>query len=154
MKVDNLEQFKLEVKKALLARDTNAVVEYQLSTFQFFESTKSWMIRENGLLHCEWGPAVIMSDGTQGWYFMELLHRIDGPAIIRPDGSEEWWYMGYKHRINGPAVIYPDGTEEWYFMGRLHRNDGPAIIRPRGFNEYWCMGRRIYTGGSNESNKS
>jgi len=98
MKVSSLEQFKAEVKKALLSRDTEAVIQYQLSTFQFFESTKSWMIRENGLLHCKWGPAVIYSDGTEKWYFMGRLHRTDGPAIIRPRGFNEHWCMGKRIR--------------------------------------------------------
>lgn len=44
-------------------------------------------------------PAVILSDGTQCWYRLGVLHRDKGPAIIRPDGTEEYWYRG---RPSGP----------------------------------------------------
>lgn len=70
---------------------------------------------EDDKIHCEDGPAVIYSDGTQQWWLNNELHREDGPAVILPDGTQEWWLNDKVHREDGPAIIYPDGSYEWCF---------------------------------------
>jgi len=115
MKVMSLEQFKQYVDQAVLSGDKNARVEYHLLSFQYSDGDEAWEIRENGLLHCEWGP-----------------------AVVKPDGAEEWYYMGLKHRTNGPAATWSDGSQLWYCMGQLHRIDGPAVVRPNGTKWWYC----------------
>jgi len=140
IKCASIDEFKSEVKKALLIRDTNVVVEYQSLTFRYCHDKQRWEIRENDLLHCEWGPAVFYSNGLQEWWCMGWRHRTDGPAILRPDGSEDWFQFGHLHRTDGPAQILSDGTQKWYCHHHLHRVDGPAVLRPDGTEEWWYVG--------------
>jgi hypothetical protein len=143
MKVNTLECFKIEVNKAVSTEVKNIKIEYQTTVFSFSSKDKRWEIRQNGLLHCEWGPAIIYPDGTQKWCYMGWIHKEDGPAVIRPDGTQEWYYMSLRHRTDGPAVIKPDGTQKWYYMGWIHRTDGPAIIYSNGTQEWWLDGKRV-----------
>jgi len=143
MKTVNFEQFKAEVHKAVLTGNKNARIKYQSATLRYCETYKAWEIRENDLLHCEWGPAMIYSDGTQEWYYFDNLHRTNGPAVIYPDGRQEWYCMGRRHREDGPAQIYPDGRQEWWHIGVLHRIDGPARIYPDGRQKWYFMGCEV-----------
>jgi len=69
----------------------------------------------NRSLHRTDGPARVSSDGTETWYFLDLVHRDDGgPATIGSDGTQKWREFGRWHRLDGPAVIRPDGTTEWW----------------------------------------
>jgi len=94
-----------------------------------------------GKLHLEDGPAVILHDGTeQYWYLNDKLHRLDGPAIISVKIGR-WWYLNDKlHRVGKPAITYPNGAQYWYLNGKLHREDGPAIILPDGFQDWYYHG--------------
>ena len=65
--------------------------------------TKQWY-NEMGQLHRLDGPALILFDGTIGWFQNDKCHRTDGPAIIREDGTEEWWING-KHVVPIPNII-------------------------------------------------
>ena len=77
------------------------------------DGTKRWY-NEEGQLHCEYGPAVIESDGYIAYYQDDKLHRLDGPAIIYPNGTVEYWVNGKRHRTDGPAVIDARGFEEYW----------------------------------------
>jgi len=166
MKVNSLEEFEAEAKKALSVKDKDVRLEYETMTFGYSYFDEKWVIKENGLPHCdggpavfyiyggvEWwymgklhrtdGPAVIGSDGSEDWYWMGKLHRDGAPAVIRADGTREWWYMGKRHRIDAPAVIKCDGTEEWWVMGKLHRDGAPAVIRADGTREWWVMNCKL-----------
>ena len=68
----------------------------------------------NFFRHRDGGPAVIFSNGGEGWFQNGLCHRIDGPAIIYSTGTKFWCQNNLRHRKDGPAIIYADGTEEWY----------------------------------------
>ena len=47
------------------------------------------------------------------------LHREDGPAVImEPFGSKFWYKHGNLHRKDGPAAIFGDGSEHWYINGK------------------------------------
>jgi len=143
MKVDNLEQFKLEVNKALLSRDTSVRLKYESMTFSYSSENRRWEITQNKILHCDWGPAVIYEDGTQEWYCEGLLHRIGDPAVIHSDGTKEWWVEGLRHRTDGPAVIRSDGTKEWYCLSRLHRIDGVQPLSDQMVLEWWVESKSI-----------
>lgn len=71
---------------------------------------------ENGLLHREVGPALILSNGRQEWYIHGLLHREGGPAIISGFGLEIWYQDGLRHRADGPAVINRDTGIKHYWL--------------------------------------
>lgn len=55
---------------------------------------------EDGLLHREDGPAVIMQNGTKYWYRRGYLHREDGPAIINVFGESPQWYLNGQNMQN------------------------------------------------------
>jgi len=118
----------------------------------------------NGILHCEYGPAMIDKLDLQSgsfvhctqWYRQGRLHSYnDLPAVIQKSAmsehkdelvQEEWCKDGKRHRENGPALImysqYVLGLtgEYWYYEGKLHRIGGPAVITSRGRYEYWIHG--------------
>lgn len=48
----------------------------------------------NGKLHCEYGAAVKMRDGTKKWFRDGKLHREDGPAIEWVSGNREYFLNG------------------------------------------------------------
>jgi hypothetical protein len=58
---------------------------------------------EKGELHRTDGPAVVLADGYQAWYFNGKRHRIGGPAVVYTDGSRDWW-------VNGERVMEPTET--------------------------------------------
>jgi hypothetical protein len=67
------------------------------------------------------------------------LHCEEGPAIVYSDGSEEWFHTGERHRLDGPAVIWAEGSKFWYQNGVLHREDGPAVEYARSGGTYWFL---------------
>ena len=80
----------------------------------------------------------VSPDGTKGWFNEEgRLHRDDGPAVILPNGAEEWFRHGTRHREDGPAEIYPNGTKIWCQNGFAHREDGTAVILWDGSVQWW-----------------
>jgi hypothetical protein len=107
-----------------------------------------------GLLHREYGPAVVYVDGKGAWYLNGQRHRVDGPAVEYANGRRDWYQNGDLHRLDGPAIEYPDGEKfcrqigrqpldgpaiasndgyrAWYQNGLLHRLDGPAVEWPDG----------------------
>ena len=125
----------------------------------------------DGQLHREDGPAVILGDGTEQWFYEGALHREDDePASVLSTGEREWYRNGVQHRDDDkPAVIHPDGSTiyivdgllhrgggkaavayasghtEWWVSGDLHRprQYGPAKIRSTGEEEYWENGKRV-----------
>ena len=102
-----------------------------------------------GRLHRTDGPALVMPDGTEKWFFEGRLHRSDGgPAVATGDGSLYWYRDGRLHRTCGPAVIKSDGTRAWYRNGRLHRTDGPAIRGPFTSARWYVDGRRMSAHGA------
>ena len=111
------------------------------------DGTQEWYERQIegptqvGGLHRVGGPARILPDGEEEWWFRGAKHRLDGPAVIWAEGArKEWWRDNKLHREDGPAVE-EDGFEEWHWHGSLHRNGGPAIIA-RGGKEWWVHGQR------------
>jgi len=134
-------------------------------------STQTAVVEETTLdevLHREDGPAVLLSDGTEEWYFEGRLHRTDGPAKIDSSGKLSWYTHGVLHRDEDlPAVIKPDGSKRWYLNGSCYsiedgyrqdvtqrrwghakgrssstficdRKDGPAIVRSDG-TQIWMQ---------------
>jgi len=102
---------------------------------------------EQGRLHRDGGPAVIVPDGSEEWYEDGWLHRTDGgPAVTTGDGSCYWYQLGQLHRVGGPAVVRSDGTKEWYQRGWRHRTDGPAIEGPYIQARWYLRGRRVRAG--------
>ncbi len=102
---------------------------------------------ENGVLHCETGPAVTVFYhhvtpqflALEEYYIDGVLHRDnDLPARVRSNEysvCKEWFQHGKIHRVNNPASLHleagKDGKitvfrEEWLQNGILHRIDGPA----------------------------
>ncbi len=71
------------------------------------------------------------------------LHRDDGPALIMPDGMRVWYYHGERHRDDGPAAIGPDGEQLWYQHNKRHREDGPARTWPNGMRWWYWRGKRV-----------
>lgn len=103
---------------------------------------------EEGLFHCEDGPAIIMKDAITGrvmrehWYLNGIRHRKDGPAVVqysylwskKHPVLEEYWVNGLRHREDGPARItwfYGESqvsNEHWYRNNKAHNTSGFAII--------------------------
>ncbi len=71
------------------------------------------------------------------------LHRDDGPALIMPDGMQVWYCHGERHRDDGPAAIGLDGEQLWYQHSKRHREDGPARTWPNGMHWWYWRGKRI-----------
>ena len=102
-----------------------------------------WQVRRKGKLHCPFGPALIMADGTQKWYRKGKPHRVSGPAVERPDGTKKWYRKGLLDRQDGPAIELANGVKKWCRKGQLHRKyDLPAVIWPHGLLEWYCHGER------------
>ena len=60
------------------------------------------------------GPAnIVIRDGYESWYQDGKLHREDGPAIILPNGTEKWIINNREIRI-----IAPDGSVSYPFQGK------------------------------------
>jgi len=72
-------------------------------------------------------PAPIINKyGDKCWYNKagELHRENDLPAVILEDGSKGWYKNGKLHRDNDlPAVIYKDGIKLWYINGEFIRNE-------------------------------
>ena len=86
-----------------------------------FENGRYVVCNNNGQLHREGGPALILLNGEQHWYRNGMVHRDDGPAVILPNGNQYWYRNDMYHRDDGPALIYQDGTQKWYLNGQLIR---------------------------------
>ena len=50
---------------------------------------------QNGLLHCDDGPAVTSADGSFVWFKHGRIHREDGPAVrlVFSDRIEEQFWV-------------------------------------------------------------
>lgn len=83
---------------------------------------------ENGLLHCEDGPAMIFEDGEELYYNHGKLYgktykdftmngnNVTGKLTVFFETDEEGW--DFPHRWDGPAIVFPDKKEEWWVHGR------------------------------------
>lgn len=67
---------------------------------------------DEGRLHSETSPAIVLTNGTRYWYLHGVPHRVGGPAIEARD-HQEWLQHGKRHRIDGPALIYPGIRQYW-----------------------------------------
>ena len=56
--------------------------------------------------------------GTRRYRLNGLLHRQWGPAVIFENGTEIWYQQGLRHRLGGPAVTFK-GQQHWYLSGRM-----------------------------------
>lgn len=125
--------------------------------------------RLHNKIHRVYGPAIMYSDGSEEWYYLDkyhrgkdesgleraarvsgrnyfwykygIPHRKHGPAIISPK-HEIWFYRGNMHRDDGPAFISADKIE-WRIHGKLHRDKGPAIIFADGA-KYWYQHGKLH----------
>lgn len=95
--------------------------------------------RQDGAIHREDGPAVVLTDKTghvlvSEWYCRGNKHRVGAPAVIGKYNDkhiEEWYQDGVRHREGGPAVtiIWNDRIiHRYYRAGVRHRDAGPAYI--------------------------
>lgn len=103
------------------------------------EGIKTWYL--NGVVHKEYGPAVIYPSGSQYWIQNGEYHRENGPAVIQANGQQEWYRNGKRHRENKPAVTCTNGYEAWYKDGLLHREDGPAVTTHDGKQQWFLNGK-------------
>lgn len=71
---------------------------------------------QEGRLHCEDSPALILPNGSNKWYVHGTLHREGGPAV-RWVVMEGWYRNGVPHREDGPAIIWTDYREEYWIDG-------------------------------------
>ena len=56
---------------------------------------------QNGQLHREGDkPAKIFADGSLEWWKNDQLHRIGGPAIIRSNGTCRWYWLDEELPVN------------------------------------------------------
>jgi hypothetical protein len=90
--------------------------------------TKMWL-NERSSTHRDYGlPAVIQTDG-RAWFVEGRPHRKYGPAYVLTDGTQAWIQHGLLHRDGGlPAVTMADGHAEWWEQGFLIRATGPERI--------------------------
>ena len=69
-----------------------------------------------GQVHCEDGPAIIYSNGTQSWVQNDRRHRTDGPAITRRNGNNSWWFGGVEYTFEDYTIAAgwtDDDIIEW-----------------------------------------
>lgn len=76
------------------------------------------------------------------WYHQGLIHRDYGPALIFGCGDKEWYKHGQLHRDNDlPAVIWNNGKDlRWFQNGNLHRIGAAASIHNE-LEEYFFDGK-------------
>jgi len=110
---------------------------------------------ENGLLHCDEGPAYVYRRERVSYHSHGQYHRVGGPAIVCPeiefDGFtfhdvHAWLEDDLFHRVDGPA--YTDARVElWFDRGRLHRVGGPADQDDQGMVIWFEHGEVHRVGG-------
>jgi hypothetical protein len=82
-----------------------------------------WYRPGTSILDRRGGPAKVLAFYESEWYRNGQRHRDYGPAIMMVDGSEE---CGQVHRDHGPAVSYLiGGLRAWFQRGQCHRTTGP-----------------------------
>lgn len=88
------------------------------STLKKLEDGTMLWENEEGLLHNEEGPAMVLPDKTMAWYKNGKIHSYKNqPALITPDGFKAWYENGVRHRHDGPAIIDPEKGESYYYFG-------------------------------------
>jgi len=105
------------MKKIKLLNNKKYVIVFPDNTkLKIINGDQFWYC--DGVLHKEFGPAVIYKNGTREWYEHGVRHRNDGPAVIcMVKGVREWWRNGKLHRLHGPARTRYDGNDAYYING-------------------------------------
>jgi len=111
----------------MITRSERYIKTYRISPYEVIEASIEGIVRRK-YRHDDVNPSIITSDGTEIWYWNDLVHRSNGPAVIRADGTREYYRNGQLHREDGPAIEYPDGDIEYFLAGLRHRVGGPALI--------------------------
>lgn len=93
-----------------------------MTKFEPSEDVVSVQLNEDGVPHCEKGPAMELKCGTHVWMLHGELHRLDGPAIESPDGFKAYYCGGVRHRVDGPALIIPTGESAYFYYGYFAEN--------------------------------
>ena len=155
-------KYKIYYKHNIMTREGDKPSKYSYGEVTYTNS--------KGQIHRENGPAIIMADGTEKWFFNNKLHRDgdkpaiynkdmtivkyykngdchrdgDMPAIFDKDGSTYYYKNGKLHRDgDNPAIIGGNGTQSYYKDNQLHRDgDKPAIISANGLKIYYINGIR------------
>lgn len=105
---------------------------------------KEWK-DENGNLHRNDGPALILHNGDSIWYKNGVVHR-DGDLPAATTSIGQFWYKEGKYHRDGdkPAIVYKSGNKQWYTKGLKNRDRRqPAVVDPLTGREYWVNGEKI-----------
>jgi hypothetical protein len=124
-----------EVKKILKIERSYPSVEYRGD--DGFEKV-IWRLKDK-VIHRDFGPAIINTDGFELWVKNGVWHREDGPARTFPSGKQEWWINGMLHRTNGPAIEYE--TSHYYYLFDQQVNQWVVNWIPTICLPYFC---RVY----------
>jgi len=86
------------------------------------------------------GDMDIDRNGTQILRLNGKVHREDGPAIVYRNGTKCWYFDGLRHRDDGPAIILvcEDNTiiEEWSLNNQLMTDQVEAWIERLGLKPW------------------
>lgn len=102
-----------------------------------YGKVSSRWLNNNGEVHRDNGPAIVLSNGDTYYYKNGEIHRDYAPAVITRDYAC-YWQNGEKHRDGGPAEFHwvkyggtsyakNITTKVWYKHGKIHCESGYAI---------------------------
>jgi hypothetical protein len=74
------------------------------------------------------GPAIDLESGYKMYYICGMLHNDFGPAIVDPDHGSTYMEYSSTHNLNGPAVVNNNGTEEYAICAVFDSNN---FTRPK-----------------------
>ncbi len=83
----------IEVSHILVPFDQGISVKRTYKNKQWFKEEKFL----NDELHCDDGPAILYSDGTELYWKHGRLHREGGPAVKWANNTEEYWVDGVQY---------------------------------------------------------
>jgi hypothetical protein len=88
---------------------------------EWFDLTNKERENFTGIVNWSTGTVTFMKNG--------LLHREDGPARILPDGYQEWYFEGKLHNLNGPAAIWNDGRKYYFINNKQTTKEAVNLLK-------------------------
>lgn len=157
--VESKEEAMSEKKNLLdMCRDYSFLAEYfgvtDYSPIQQNYFDGGWHSFKNGILHNEYGPAVVTSNSIPQYFLGgQQLAKEEWLCLTDPEYSGNislgilhdevrFYKEGKLHREFGPAVMNQNGSQQWYREGKLHRENGPATITDKGMK--WAINGELF----------
>lgn len=115
------------------------IVPQKIHPLSIPEIKTPWYHRGMEYLYAEVPPTVETARGRKEWRLGDVLHREDGPALILPNGDQGWYWHGKLHRgYDYPAMITVVDIR-WFAEGQRHRVCGPSVWQELIRFSRWCL---------------